>query len=32
MSKIGKLPISVPGTVKVDIADDHDTVERPKGK
>ncbi len=32
MSKIGKMPISVPDAVKVNIADRHVTVEGPKGK
>ena len=32
MSKIGKLPIPVPGTVKVAISDGHIAAEGPKGK
>ena len=32
MSRIGKLPIRVPSTVKVHVADDHVRVEGPKGK
>jgi large subunit ribosomal protein L6 len=32
MSRIGKLPIAVPNGVKVDVANNHMTVEGPKGR
>ena len=32
MSRIGKLPIPVPGGVKVDVANNHVTVEGPRGR